>query len=414
MSFKLALVSDLHIGYASTRVVDEQKINLRVGDGYRALAEVITGIIESGADAVVVPGDTFHVPEPKIRDIVYAQNQFRRFYEAGIPVYILAGNHDALDIASEIAASRVLHDPLRKLYSHVEPYVEYEIADGINLHMVSHHLYNDQADTFKSVKPHEGTINIFATHGSVIDPLLQMKLHTEQSPREVVIPNTLLTEKGWSYNLLGHIHERGWVGSSDKKTDTSGTRTFYSGSTLRRGFSDKQVPLGKGWTLWTIDPDGTFTPEFHNITQRPQDDFKIIDAANLTADDVTDLMIRNLKKSHGYGEGMDFKSAPILRQRVMNLAPSKHQSLDWKSIHANTGHAMLWSFKATTAEEAAAEGETEIRNPNAENADIVRVFEDWVSKSDAMTRVSDDRKDLVIDSSRKLIETARDGVLEDA
>ena len=73
MSFKLALVSDLHIGYASTRIVDDQKINLRVGDGYRALADIVTQIIEQGADAVLVPGDTFHIPEPKIRDIVYAQ-----------------------------------------------------------------------------------------------------------------------------------------------------------------------------------------------------------------------------------------------------------------------------------------------------------------------------------------------------
>src|SRR5690606_17148906 len=142
-----------------------------------------TQIIEQEVDAVLVPGDTFHVPEPKIRDIVFAQNQFRRFDLAGIPVYILAGNHDALDISAEIAASRVLHDPLRKIYSHVEPYVHHELADGINVHMVSHHLYVDQAATMESIKPHEGAINIFSTHGSVIDPLMRIKLHTEQSPR---------------------------------------------------------------------------------------------------------------------------------------------------------------------------------------------------------------------------------------
>lgn len=413
MSFKLALVSDLHIGYASTRIVDDQKINLRVGDGYRALADIVTQIIEQGADAVLVPGDTFHIPEPKIRDIVYAQNQFRRFYEAGIPVYILAGNHDALDIASEIAASRVLHDPLRKIYSHVEPYVEYEIADGINLHMVSHHLYNDQADTFRKIKPHEGAINIFSTHGSVVDPLLQIKLHTEQSPREIVIPNSLLNEKGWSYSMLGHIHERGWIGSKDKKNDTSKTRTFYSGSVLRRGFSDKDVPLGKGWTMWTIEPNGTFTPEFFHTKQRNQNDFKIIDAANLTASDITDLIIKNLKNSHGYGEGLNFREAPILRQRVVNLAPAKHQSLDWKSISANSDHAMQWSLKTTTQAE-------ESNDPNktdglaTENADILRVYEDWVDKSEAITRVSKDHKDLVVGQGRKLIESGRDGVLEDA
>jgi DNA repair exonuclease SbcCD nuclease subunit len=413
MSFKLALVSDLHMGYASTRMVDEQNINLRVGDGYRALADIVTQIIDHEADAVLVPGDTFHIPEPKIRDIVYAQNQFRRFYEAGIPVYILAGNHDALDIASEIAASRVLHDPLRRIFSHVEPYVEYEIADGINLHMVSHHLYHDQADTFKKIKPHEGAINIFSTHGSVVDPLLKLKLHTEQSPREIVIPDSLLNEKGWSYSMLGHIHERGWIGSKDKKTDTSDTRTFYSGSVLRRGFSDKDVPLGKGWTLWTIDPDGTFTPEFFNTKQRPQGDFKPIDAANLTASDITDRIIQNLKRTAGHGEPLNFREAPILRQTVVNLAPAKHQALDWKSISANSDHAMQWSLKTTTMLEEVTDKETG-DTINMENADILRVYEDWVDNSDAITRVSEDHRALVVEQGRKLIESGRDGVLEDA
>ena len=412
MSFKLALVSDLHIGYASTRITDEQKINLRVGDGYRALAEIVTQIIEQGADAVLVPGDTFHIPTPNIKDIVYAQNQFRRFYEAGIPVYILAGNHDALDEAAEIAASRVLHDPLRKIYSHVEPYVQYEIADGINLHMVSHHLYNDQADTFRKIKPHEGALNIFSTHGSLIDPLLQIKLHTEQSPREIVIPNSLLNEKGWSYSMLGHIHERGWIGSKDKKSDTSNTKVFYSGSVLRRGFSDKDVPLGKGWTMWTIESDGTFTPEFFTIAQRPQSDFRIIDALNLTAADVTDLIIKNLTTSHGFGEELNFKEAPILRQRVINLAPAKHQALDWKSITANSTHAMQWILHPATPadtekEKAAGQGVV------TENTDILRVYEDWVEKSEAITRVDKDNKELVVAQGRKLIESGRDGVLED-
>lgn len=412
MTFKLASVSDLHLGYASTRKEDDQKINLRVGDGYRALQDVITQIIDEAVDAVVVPGDTFHTPEPRIRDIVFAQNQFRRFYDAGIPVYILAGNHDALDIQSEIAASRVLHDPLRKIYSHVEPYVQYEIADGINLHMVSHHLYSEQAETFKQIKPHDGAINIFSTHGSVIDPLLKIKLHTEQSPREIVIPDSLLKDKDWSYSLLGHIHERGWIGSKDKKTDTSNSKVFYCGSTLRRGFSDKDVPLGKGWTLWSIEPNGTFTPKFFHVNERPQNDFRTIDAANLTAADITELIINNLKKSHGHGEELNFREAPILRQRVINLAPAKHQSLDWKSIAANSEHAMQWSLKTATKAEVDEEtpGAAKVSH---ESADILSVYEDWVEKSDAITKVEKDHKPLVVDQGRKLIESGRDGVLED-
>ncbi len=415
MTFKLATVSDLHIGYASTRIVDEQGINIRVADGYRALAEVVSQIIEHRPHAVLIPGDTFHHPEPKIRDIVYAQNQFRRFYEAGIPVYILAGNHDALDIASEVAASRVLNDPLRNVYSHVEPYVEYELADGLHVHMVSHHLYKDQAETLAKIKPHEGDINIFSTHGSVIDPIMKMKLHTEQSPREIVIPDSLLNDKGWSYNILGHIHERGWVGFKDKLTDTLDSKIFYCGSTIRRGFADKDAPLGRGWTMWTIDPDGTFTPEFHNVWQRPQGDFKPIDADNLSSKDITELIIGNLKKSHGYGESFDFREAPLLRQQIINLSPAKHRGLDWKAIASNSTHVADWRLKTTSIE--AVEGfdpHSKEQSRAINNGDIVKIFEDWVDKSDSMAKVDKDNKGNVLAQAKKLIVSGRDGVLEDA
>lgn len=265
----------------------------------------------------------------------------------------------------------------------------------------------------ESIKPHEGAINIFSTHGSVIDPLMRIKLHTEQSPREIVIPDLLLNDKGWNYTILGHIHERGWIGSKDKKTDTSKTNVFYCGSTIRRGFSDKETPLGRGWTLWDIEPNGTFTPQFFEIWQRPQSDFKPIDAANLNSKEITDLIIRNLKKSSGFGEGFNNVEAPILRQRIINLAPSKHQSLDWKAISNHSTHAMQWALKSTSAEEVASETE-QSRGTSAETADIVKVYEDWVKNSEAISRVSQDQREAVENQGKSWIESGRDKVLEDA
>ena len=265
---KIAHLSDIHAGYTATRHLNNQGINVREADGYVAFARIVTDCINHDVDLVVIAGDTFHTSTPSIRTIIFVQNQFRRLAAAGIPIYALAGNHDVDDIRANIAASRVLDDPLRGIHSHIEPYAVHEVFDGVHLHMVSHHMFMDQSQTLPNVKSVDGAINIFTTHGSVIDPILEMKLHTEQSPREIVIPDWLLAENNWDAIMLGHIHERGWVGSSDGRTDTASTGIFYNGSIIRRGFADKTCTLGRGWTLWTIQDDGTFTQDIKTIPQR--------------------------------------------------------------------------------------------------------------------------------------------------
>lgn len=416
-SYRFATLSDCHVGYSSSRATTSEGVNLRADDGYRALEQAVTGIIESEVQAVIVPGDTFHVPEPRVRDIVVAQNQFRRFAEAGIPVYILAGNHDALDLAHEIAASRVLHDPHRNIFSHVEPYVHYELTDGLLLHMVSHHLYHAQADTMKQVVPQEGALNIFSTHGSVIDPIMKMKLHTEQSPREVVIPDALLMSNDWSYSMLGHIHERGWVGSKDKVTDTAGTRIFYSGSLIRRGFSDKEAPLGRGYTIWDIDSSGEFTPTFHSVDQRQQLDFDTIYADTISSSDITELIVNNLKSTHlpDIGAKFDERSAPILRQKVAGITPAKYAALDWKAIDAYSKHAMLWDIKPTTLDEAerhdeVGEGETTARTLEA--GDVLKIYDDWALTAPQLETLEDNSRQRVIKLARTYVKKGQEEALD--
>lgn len=191
ISYKIAHLSDIHAGYKSTRLVNAQGINLREADGYIALSHMITDIINCEVDAAIIAGDVFHIPTPDVRAIIFVQNQLRRLWKAGISVYILAGNHDTNDVQADIAASRILHDPSRKIFSHVEPYIKHEITDGIIVHMISHHMYSEQAETMNDIKSEDNKINILTTHGSCIDPILNIKLHTEQSPREIVIPDNL-------------------------------------------------------------------------------------------------------------------------------------------------------------------------------------------------------------------------------
>lgn len=417
MTFKLAHLSDLHLQYRSTTKTNDQGINIREVDGYLALAKCVSEIIEERCDAVLVAGDIFHGPNPSIRAIVFAQKQFRKLADHGVKVYMLGGNHDTLDVKEDISAAKVLDDGFRGIYSTAEPYVKYEVADGIHLHLVSHHLYTLQQDTMKDVKPLSGEVNIFSTHGSVIDPLLKMKLHAEMSPREVVIPDSLIGNPDWNYVLLGHIHERGWVGSKDGKTDTSKKRIYYNGSTIRRGFSDKAVPLGRGWTLWEIESDGTLKGTPRQIPQRTQVDFKPIEAKDLAPEEITDIIVENLIASQG-DTGKEFvpRVAPILRQTLVGLTPAKNSAIDWRRVKDHSQHALDWSIKKVTAAEKAKEDGDEKRVLSDEeilnHSDIVEAYDDWIKENDTYKSTPESIRETVAIQTRSFIQQGQESTLE--
>ena len=413
--FKLAHVSDIHAGYSTGRRLTSKGVNLRKVDGYQALKVIIDQMIDAEVDATIIAGDTFHTPNPDMLTIQFVQTQLRRLWQAGIHVYMLAGNHDTNDIQEDIAASSILHDPWRHIYSHAEPYVVHRIGDGINLHMVSHHKYSDQFGTMGDVAPIPGEVNIFSTHGSCIDPLLEAKLTTEQSPREIVIPDHLLKDRDWSYTLLGHIHERGWIGSKDKKRDTSKTKVYYNGSIIRRGYSDKDVPLGKGWTLWSIDEAGVFTPSFRNIAQRPQFDFAEIDTTNLTANEITERIVANLQSTQTNGVEFVAKTAPILRQTLSNITPAKRAALDLKLIDANTAHAMSWSIKSTVFDRKAAEtdpSDSTDKDAGEESMDIVSVYDSWKASSKTLESIQDEMREKVAAQGREFVKMGQEASLD--
>lgn len=410
--FKLAHLSDLHLGYRSSRRTTAQGINIREADGYLAFAQCVKEIIAEECDAAVVCGDVFHSSHPSIRSVVFAQNQFRKLAEAGVKVYILGGNHDISDRAEELSAARVLDDPYRGIYSSAEPYVKHEITPGVHLHLVSHHAYSYQRDTFESIAPVSSEVNIFSTHGSVIDPLLKEKLHTELSPREIVIPEFLLNDKDWSYTLLGHIHERGWTGSRDKKTDTSKTKVYYNGSTVRRGFSDKEVPLGKGWTLWSISPSGVFSPAPKKIAQRAQMDFAPINAEGLSAEEISDMIIENLKASQLNGTEFDSKVAPILRQKLVNISPAQSSSLNYATIEKNSQHALHWIVSKVAKDTDGQEVDVVQAGDISGSGDIVKVFDEWAKKSKTIEDTQKEIRDTVITQSRHFVQLGQEATNE--
>lgn len=415
-ALKIAHLSDIHNGYRTDTRRHESGVNLREHDGDVALSAMVTDIIDNEVDIVLIAGDLFHSPFPTPRNIFFVQNQLRRFYDAGIKVYTLAGNHDTNDIASDIAASKLIDDPLRGIYSYATPYERIEVADGIHLHMISHHMYSQQSETMKDVKTVDGEVNILSTHGSVIDPILHMRLSANESPREVVIPDPIIKDQNWSYTLLGHIHERGWVGSMNGKEDTAETRIYYNGSLIRRGFSDAETPLGRGWTLWTVDSDGNFSHEMKQIAQRPQYDFPIINARDLTPKEITEKMISNLQSTQIDGTTFNPEIAPILRQKIQNITPAKKAALDFKSIDTEKQHAFSYKYEIEKliTEKNSDKSDNGKKTDHLENIrgkDILEGYDLWKDNSVQLSQVAEVNRDAVAKASRAFIKMGHDEVL---
>lgn len=408
----IAHLSDLHLGYKSGHRLTKNGINWREQDGYVAFRRVVDEILaDETIDCVLIAGDVFHIPSPDVLTVYIAQQQVRRLADAGLPVYILTGNHDVSDVKTELAATALLNDPEHGVYAHWEPYAMHEIAPGIKLHLISHHLYQMQADTWDKIKPDPNCVNILSTHGSVIDPLTKLALHTEASPREVIIPDEIAGDPGWSYRLLGHIHERGFVASKNGKTDTAGLKTYYNGSLLRRGFSDGETPLGRGWTKWSVDSNGLMRPEFHLVPQRPQVDFPILDASGLSASDVTEAIIDNLDSALTGTVPGKWNAAPILRQKIINMTPDKRRSIDRAAISKAAEGALIWSMNATTVEEEEAESKKE-KIGTTTGGTVSEQFADWLTDSKEYNDLHEGVKEKVAEETKRFIKQGQEAVLD--
>lgn len=412
--FTIAHLSDLHLGYLSGRKkLGENGFNVRENDGYIAYNKVIDQIIEEEIDAVLVAGDMFHSPRPKNHTILIAQEGLRRLSDANISVYILAGNHDATDIRSEIPSSRLLNEPNGNIYSYSDPYIVKEISPGIYMHFVSHHAFVDQDDTMESIELADDSVNLLASHGSCYDTHIGAILKTPNEPREVVIPQEIM-DMDWDYTFLGHIHERGWIGSKDKKTDTSGRKQFYNGSLLRRGFADKASKTGRGWTKWTINSDKTISCKMFVVPEREQLDMEPINVKDKKTNEIESEIIEQLKSIDSYMEKkygeITIHNTPIVRQTIVGVNAITRLSLNLQRFNQYTDKYLTHTFKVQPSMEKVDMAEV-VTTESLNNSDIVVVFKEWNKNNEDLFDFADDVKEEVATAAKESLVVSRDEML---
>lgn len=197
-------IGDSHLGLSQFNRLADDGVNLRERLIYTNFLDGIDAIIAMHPDAVVHAGDLFHSVRPKTLAYTTALEALSRLGDAGIPLIIIAGNHD-------MKKSRYTTSPFEVLEYHSAPvsaayqyrYEPVDIGDS-RFHLIPNLLMPSQyREEFDKIEPMKNGRNVLVTHG-LASTLRDHRLGTVM---EHEIDTTMLSP-AFDYIALGHFHGR--------------------------------------------------------------------------------------------------------------------------------------------------------------------------------------------------------------
>ncbi|WP_327139989.1 metallophosphoesterase family protein [Nocardia sp. NBC_01327] len=196
---RLAHLADLHLG-ARLRAVPEYPGCPPIDPvqmAYDAFDALLRHILDGGYDGVLIAGDLFDRHEATSRAANTANAALADLHDAGIPVALIWGNHDA-----ESPLPEQLRPPPSCWVAPIEaPGTHYWPDSGIVVHGRSIGDPDELRDLAADYpEPVDGWTNIGLLHTSL----------TGGDSRRPCAPTTLttLTASGYDYWALGHVHRR--------------------------------------------------------------------------------------------------------------------------------------------------------------------------------------------------------------
>jgi DNA repair protein SbcD/Mre11 len=319
---KLAHIADPHLGIRQYHRQTPSGINQREADVAHAFRVAVDGVIEARPDAVVVAGDLFHSVRPTNAAIVFAFRQFQRLREQlpGVPVVLIAGNHDTprstetgsiLRLFEELGVDVASDEPRRFVYQ----------ALDLSVLAVPHQAL--MGPERPVLRPEGGERRrVLVLHGEIEGVFPFDRSGAEYGGAMLGLEELAPSE--WSYVALGHYHVQHRVAP----------RVWYAGSleyvspNLWGELVDEvdHGALGKGWLLVDVDR-GT-------VERRPVPlareilDLEPVEADGLQADAVDALIAARVAAVPG---GVADK---VVRVRVHNIPRHVARELDHAAIRA--------------------------------------------------------------------------------
>lgn len=200
MAFRFVHTADIHLD-SPLRSLAMRNATLAelVGDASRqAFVAIVDLCLAERVDALVIAGDLYDGDQTSMKTARFLAAQMARLHQAGVRVYMIRGNHDAM---SRITKQLVLPDTVTIFGGRCQSVIQSGTGVDVAVHGLSFASPKAPESLLpKYAAPQEGAANIGIMHTSLAG-----------SPgHDVYAPCSLadLHDHGFDYWALGHIHVR--------------------------------------------------------------------------------------------------------------------------------------------------------------------------------------------------------------
>lgn len=335
--------ADWHIG----KIVNEFSM---LEDQKAVLHALVDKVKELEVDVLIMAGDLYDRAIPSKEAVTLANSIFNRLIkEAGIPVLVIAGNHDSnerLEYGAELLAGSQLF-----IEGTVKKDVRKVTIDNVNFyllpfadHVTIRQLFEDKEirdlkdATRKQVESitsemNLDEVNVLIAHGYIVNGVKE-SVEASDSERPLSIGTAEYVDVNifddFDYVALGHLHKAQKVKSENVR---------YSGSPLK--YSKSEVRHKKQFALLDIDKD-TFNVEMIEI--KTERDMKVLKGTfnELMADESEDYIffelednnyvmdaMNQLRRRYPYAMGLEYTAQ---KERKESSKKTKQEALEKKGL----------------------------------------------------------------------------------
>lgn len=349
------------------------------GAARRALENLVDLAIEESVRFLLIAGDFYDGDWRDYNTGLFFTRQMTRLREADIPVYLIAGNHDA---ANRMTRHLKLPDNVHLLSSgtaETERITELDVAiHGQSFATAA--VYDNLAAAYPA--PQSGMLNIGLLHTCATS-----------TEHERYAPCSLddLKLKGYDYWALGHVHTRQtfsetpWIG--------------FSGNLQGRHIRETGP---KGCMLVTVSDDRSLNVEFRELDVLRWERAIIETAQTRSAEELLDHLYGKIEHLQGTAAGrflalrVEFQGATEAHQQLQSRREHWTQEVRARAIQAGRGD--VWVEKVKFRTRPPQDERTEDRIDASALGEIRSLFETLRQSPDALS----DWEFRLDDLSRKL------------
>ncbi len=340
MPYRFVHTADIHLDSPlKSLALRNSELQDLIGNATRqAFVRIIDLCLEEQVDALMIAGDLYDGEQTSMKTARFLAEQLRRIDEAGIDVFVIRGNHDAL---SKITHELVLPDRVTVFGGR---------ADGVEIlrsardfPVVVHGMSFARPQAPESLLPKyrppvDGVVNIGLMHTSLGGAL----------GHDVYAPCSLaeLQSSGFRYWALGHIHVR--------SVQEGPCTVVMPGIPQGRDINESGA---KSCSLVTIFDDRSIRVE-ERFTSIARFERLSVDASGL--DDWKDL-VSNLTETLVSAQDSDLAGHLVARLRVVGMTPLAWQvrrDIELLKTEAEDKASMLGQCWIESIETACTELET--------------------------------------------------------